>query len=309
MDPPNLLALMALEAVLRLGSVTRAADSLHLTQSAVSHRLHALQRELGVTLIERSGRGVRLTPRAEELARAAGVALAQLELAVQRAAPSRESRVLSISCSPSFAIRFLVARVSAFRAEHPQLDLRIAAADIPVDPGNGADASIHLSAAATPGLFCEKLVDEVVFPVASPRLLQRRSQLRPAELGKYALLHDEALANEPSRVGWATWLAKAGETGVDSTRGVRFSHAYLALEAALAGDGIALARRSLVADDLARGRLIAPCKGTVPSGLAYWFVSATDPANRPAIRALKSFLAQQLTAAKKSADKALRSNK
>jgi LysR family transcriptional regulator, glycine cleavage system transcriptional activator len=307
MDPPNLLALSALDAVARLGSVTRAAADLHVTQSAVSHRLRALERELGLTLLERHGRGVRLTPAALELANAARQAIEQLSQAIARIAPGAESRALSISCSPSFAIRFLVPRLAALKAQYPELDLRIAAADVPVDPARGADASVHLASGATPRLWSEKLIDEVVFPVASPHLLARGPALRsPSDLVRHTLLHDEALPDDPRRLGWRAWLAHAGVPERGELRGVRFSHAYLALEAALAGDGIALARRTLVAADLANGRLVAPFRLALPSGLAYWFVSARDPAQRPAIALLRGFLKQQLTAAQRSADRVRR---
>ena len=306
MNIPNLPALVALEAVARLGSVTRAAAALHLSQSAVSHRLHGLARDLGVSLVERAGRGVTLTREARELARAASVALEQLNQAIERVTPGGRSNVLSISCSPSFAIRFLVPRVAAFRTRHPELDLRIASADVPVDSIHGADAAIHLSSGPSARLFCEKLIDEVVFPVMSPRLLGSKARaLAPSDLLALPLLHDEALSDDPKRVGWSAWLKHAGlaQRTAAGPRGIRFSHAYLALEAALAGDGVALARRSLVADDLARGRLVAPFRSGVPSGLAYWFVSAYDPESRPAIARLREFLRKQLTAAERTADK------
>lgn len=303
MDAPNLLALIALEALARLGSVTRAAAELHLTQSAVSHRLHGLARELGVQLVERDGRGVVLTSDARELAQAASSALAQLNAAIARVSAAGRDHVLSVGCSPSFAIRFLVPRSATFRKKHPELDLRIAAADVPIDSVHGTDVAIHLSSGPTPKLFCEKLIDEVTFPVASPRLLGKKRTWTESDLRKLPLLHDEALSDDPKRVGWHTWLEHAGFMRAGASwpgpRGLRFSHAYLAIEAALAGDGVALVRRSLVADDLARGRLIAPFPLAVPSGLAYWFVSARDPKQRPAVSLLREFLSQQLKAAER----------
>ncbi|HEX4352759.1 MAG TPA: LysR substrate-binding domain-containing protein [Polyangiales bacterium] len=304
MDQPNLLALSALDAIARHGSVTAAAASLHVTQSAISHRLRALERELGLALSERVGRGLRLTPAALELAAAARQAIEQLSGAIARIAPGPNARALSISCSPSFAIRFLVPRFAAFGAEHPELDLRIAAADVPFDPAHGAETAV-VASGATPRAFSEKLIDEVVFPVASPQLLARAAALRtPHDLARHPLLHDEALADDPRRIGWKGWLARAGVANIDLSRGPRFSHAYLALEAALAGDGIALARRSLVADDLVRGRLVAPFRLAAPSGLSYWFVSARDPNEQAsaAVARLRTFLKQQLMAAAQSAD-------
>lgn len=308
MNVPNLQALVALEAVARLGSVTRAAAELHLTQSAVSHRLHGLSRELGVTLIERDGRGVALTADARELALAANAALIQLNAAIDRVSAARRDPVLSIGCSPSFAIRFLVPRLSAFRKQHAELDLRIAATDVPIDSVHATDVAIHLSSGPTPKLYCEKLIDEVVFPVASPRLrAQAKRAWSKADLLQHPLLHDEALSDDPKRVGWNTWLELAGFSAPGVTwagpRGLRFSHAYLAIEAALAGDGVALVRRSLVADELARGRLVAPFPLAVPSGLAYWFVCARDPKLRPSVLLLRAFLSQQLRAAETVANK------
>lgn len=307
MAAPSLSALEALEAIARAGSVTRAATSLHLTQSAISHRIKALEAETGLTLLERSGRGVRLTSAALRLARVAAEARRSIEetIASLKSQPLRE--VLSISCSPSFAIRVLVPRLAQFHAAHPDLDLRVAAHDIAVDALHaGADAGVRLAAEPAAQLYSEKLVDEVVFPVLSPRALERGPALsKPADLASYTLLHDEALIDDPRRVDWPTWFARAGETRIDSDRGIRFSHAYLAIQAALAGDGVALARRTLVAEDLASGRLVAPIGPILPSGLTYWFITATDPAKKLSLSVLRSYLRESMRRAAQIADRAM----
>ena len=305
---PSLAALEALEAVARLGSVTRAATSLHLTQSAISHRLHTLEQDTGLTLLERVGRGVRLTGPGLRLARAASEARKLLEETVTSLASQAAREVLSISCSPSFAIRFLVPRLARFHAAHPDLDLRVAAHDVAIDALHaGADAGVRLAAEPAPQLFCEELIDEVVFPVISPRALERGPALRSAaDLAKHTLLHDEALIDDPRRVDWPSWLSQAGEGRIHSDRGIRFSHAYLAIEAALAGDGVALARRTLVAEDLAHGRLVAPIGPVVPSGLTYWFITSMDPARRLALSVLRSYLRAGMQHAKALADRARR---
>ncbi len=303
---PSLAALAALEAVARLGSMTRAARALNLTQSAISHRLRALERETGLALIEHAGRGVRLTPAGRRLSQAATDARELLESTLASLAREPVREVLSISCSPSFAIRFLVPRLSSFRSAHPELDLRVAADDVAVDPARaGADVSVRLSAGPDPQLFSEKLIEELVFPVASPHLLARGPALRePRDLARHTLLHDDAFLANPRRIGWAAWLAHVGERRIESERGPRFSHAYLAIEAALAGDGVALVRRTLVADDLVRGRLVAPLAQSVPSGLDYWLISAIDPARKPALSVLRSFVRQSLQDAQRAADRA-----
>lgn len=308
MDLPSLESLAALETLARLGSVTRAAEALHLTQSAISHRLRALERETGLTLIEHVGRGVRLTSAGVRLAHAAREARRMLEETLTSLAREPVRAVLSISCSPSFAIRFLVPRLSVLRAAHPELDLRVAADQIAEDPVRaGADAAVRLRARPDPGFYCEKLIDELTFPVASPHLLEQRPVRTPSDLARHTLLHDEAFADVPERIGWREYLDKAGETHIDSSAGVRFSHAYLAIEAALAGDGVALARRTLVAEDLRRGRLIAPLPLHLPSGLSYYWLSTSDPARKPTLAVLRAFLAKNLREAQLAADRALRS--
>jgi LysR family glycine cleavage system transcriptional activator len=306
MAVPSLAALEALEAVARVGSVTRAATSLHLTQSAISHRLRALEEDTGLKLLERSGRGVRLTAAALRLARAASEARRMIEETVASLADQPAREVLSISCSPSFAIRVLVPRLAAFRAAYPDLDLRVAAHDVAIDPLQaGADAGVRLAADPAPQLFSEKLVDEVVFPVVSPRALEQGPALeKPADLARFTLLHDEALLDDPRRVDWPTWFARAGEHRVNTSGGIRFSHQYLAIEAALAGEGVALVRRTLVADDLANGRLVAPIGPVLPSGLTYWFTTPVDPAKKLSLSVLRTYLRASMRDAAATADRA-----
>jgi LysR family glycine cleavage system transcriptional activator len=306
MPVPSLAALEALEAIARSGSVTKAASALHLTQSAISHRLRALEADTGIVLLERSGRGVRLTSAGLRLARAAGEARRLLEDTVASLANQPAREVLSISCSPSFAIRVLVPRLALFHSAHPDLDLRVAAHDVAVDALHaGADAGVRLAAEPAAQLYSEKLIDEVVFPVISPRALASGPALeKPADLARYTLLHDEALIDDPRRVDWPTWFARAGEHRIDSDRGIRFSHAYLAIEAALAGDGVALARRTLVAEDLARGRLVAPVGPVVPSGLTYWFITSVEPSRKLSLSVLRTYLRDSLKTAATVADRA-----
>jgi len=307
MELPSLTALAALEAVARLGSVTAAARALHLTQSAISHRLRTLERETGLQLIEHVGRGVRLTPAGLRLSRATNEARQLLEDTLASLAREPARAVLSISCSPSFAIRFLVPRMAGFRADHPELDVRVAADDVAVDPvAAGADLSVRLTAGPESRLYSEKLVDEVVFPVASPHLLARVPLREVRDLARHTLLHDDAFAGNPSRVSWGNYLDEVGARGADRDAGPRFSHAYLALEAALAGDGVALARRTLAAEDLRRGRLVAPLRESVPSGLTYWWISAVDPSRKATLSVLRDYLRVSLLEAQRVADRARR---
>jgi LysR family glycine cleavage system transcriptional activator len=307
MELPSLAALATLEAIARLGSVTAAARALHLTQSAVSHRLRALERETGLQLVEHIGRGLRLTPAALRLSRAATEARQLLQDTLTSLAREPTRAVLSVSCSPSFAIRFLVPHMAAFRTAHPELDVRVAADDVAVDPVRaGTDLSVRLTAGPESRLYSEKLVDEIVFPVASPHLLARLPLREAGDLARHTLLHDDAFASHPSRVGWGDYLDKVGARKVDRDAGPRFSHAYLALESALAGDGVALSRRTLAAEDLRRGRLVAPLRESVSSGLTYWLSSAVDPSRKAALSLLRDYLRTSLLEAQRVADRARR---
>lgn len=307
MDLPSLSSLAALEAVARLGSVTRAASALHLTQSAVSHRLRALERETGLVLIEHVGRGVRLTPAALRLAHAASAARRLIEDTLTSLAREPQRAVLSIGCSPSFAIRFLVPRLSAFRTAHPELDLRVAADEVDRGPlHSGTDVAVRLLARPDPDRYSEKLIDELVFPIASPHLLAKTPLHTLRDLAKHTLLHDEAFAHLPERIGWSEFLRHVGDESVDTRRGMRFSHAYLAIEAALAGDGVALVRRTLVAADLRRGRLVAPLPLRMPSGLTYHWLSTAPPGEKPMHAVLKQYLVDSLREAQRTADRAFK---
>ena len=291
---PTLPGLEAFEAVARHRSFTRAAAELGVTPSAVSHRVAALEDALGLQLFSRAGRQVSLTAEGRALVGAASEAFALLRGAVgELRAPGTDA--LTVSCSPSFAIRWLVPRLDRLRLAHPDLDLRIAADDRLVDLAReGIDAAVRYGPGGYAGEVAERLTDEIVFPVCSPALAAGPTPLRhPTDLAGVTLLHDTALHDHPARAGWRAWLRAAGAKGVDPEAGPRFSHLALALEAALAGQGVALARATLVGDALATGRLIKPFDLDVPSGLAYWLVTRPGD-HRPAIDALRSWLRGEL---------------
>ncbi len=272
---PSLLGLEAFDAVARLGSFTRAARELHVTQSAVSHRLRALEAQVGCALFVRDGRGVELTAEGRALAASTREAFARLREGLDALERERHGGVLTISCSPSFAIRWLVPRLPGFAAAHPSIRVRLDADDRLATPGEaGIDACLRYGAGRYAGVRHTRLATEHIAPVCSPRLLERGPPLRrPSDLRHHVLLHDEVLRHHPGRVGWTRWLEAAGARGVDPEAGPRFSHAHMALEAAVAGQGVALGRTTLVARDLEEGRLVRPFALEVPSGLAYWLLT------------------------------------
>ncbi|HJL14709.1 MAG TPA: transcriptional regulator GcvA [Sandaracinaceae bacterium LLY-WYZ-13_1] len=287
---PSLPGLEAFEAVARLGSFTRAARALHVTQGAVSHRIRSLEEQLGCSLFVRRARGVALTDEGRALESSARAAFAHLREGVEAVGRAREGGAFTLSCSPSFAVRFLVPRLPAFRAAHPEVDLRIAADDRLVTPGrDGIDACLRYGAGGYPGVERTRLATERIGPVCAPHVA--RALRSPADLADRVLLHDEVLRDHPGRVGWRRWLEAAGVAdAVDPDRGPRLSHVHMALEAAVAGQGVALGRTTLVRADLEAGRLVRPFSLELASGLSYWLLTPRGVEPPPRVAAFREWL-------------------
>jgi LysR family transcriptional regulator, glycine cleavage system transcriptional activator len=303
MSLPSLTALRAFEAVARHGSFTRAAEELLVTQGAVSHQVRRLETELGVKLFEREHRSVSLTAAGVRLAGVATDAFARLEQAVDSLTRRSPDTVLTVSVPPSLATRWLVPRLERFRARAPELDVRISANSEPVDMAReGFDLCIrYASHVEGPGLAATLLIAEDVFPVCNPSLLRGRNALRePADLKKHTLLRVEPKLTHPDLPDWAKWLRVAKVRGIKPGHGPRFSHAGLALSAALAGQGVALGRTALVTDDLVAGRLVRPFPISFRSRVSYWLLTPSDEAAREKTQALREWLEEEVEATSRS---------
>lgn len=285
---PSLNALMAFEAAARHLSFTRAGRELHVTQSAVSHQVRALEEELGLPLFVRLPRALRLTPAGARAFAASRDALDRLARGLRRL-PGRGRRSLEISVLPSFAAAWLLPRLPRFRAAHPAVDLHLHTTQELADLHAGeADVAIRYGPGRHPGLLCHRLFAEVAFPVCTPGLA--RLMASPADLRDQVLLHDEVRG---AHGGWAQWLAAAGVRGVNARRGVRFGDARLLLQAAAAGQGVALARSLLVEGDLEAGRLVRPFPLAIPSRYHYALVMPAAAARRPEVRAFSAFVVEE----------------
>ncbi|HGG56629.1 MAG TPA: LysR family transcriptional regulator, partial [Nannocystis exedens] len=230
--------LTTFDAVARALSFTRAARRLHITQGAVSQRIRALEGDLGVQLFVRSTRAVRLTAAGEVLHRATRDALDRVEAGlVEMNALGKESQV-TVSCSPSFAIRWLVPHLGALRIAAPEVNLHIAADDRLIAPGPGSvDVCIRYGQGGYGGRV-RRICAEALRPVCNPLYLRHHPMRTPADLAGAMLLHDDVLADHPGHIGWQEWLSHAGVPSIDGSAGLRFSHSHLALDAAAAGQGI-----------------------------------------------------------------------
>jgi LysR family glycine cleavage system transcriptional activator len=293
MDPlPPLNALRTFEAAARQLSFTRAAQELHVTQTAVSHQMRLLEEHLGVRLFLRLPRRLVLTTEGRAYARELGRVFERIGDATLalRARPRRE--VLAVTALPSLAARWLVPRVGAFLDAHPRIDLRLSATERPVDfTRESVDIGIRWGYGRWAGLLSEKLMDDECFPVCSPALIPRRRRLALADLARLTLLHDD------SPDDWRRWLRATGAAGVDAERGHVFTDASLTLQLAVAGRGIALGRRVLVEGELAAGRLVRPFPQSIPSDPAYYLVSSPHTADLPRVRAFRAWLLDEVSGA------------
>ncbi|UEM06377.1 transcriptional regulator GcvA [Skermanella rosea] len=278
---PPLNAIRAFEAAARHLSFTRAAEELNVTQAAISHQIKGLEDVLGVPLFRRLNRALVLTEAGQGYLPPLREALDQIADATAKLKAADGGGSLTISTIASFAAKWLVPRLPHFQEQHPHLDVLLSTTPQMVDfTQQDVDAAIRFGRGGWEGVRAEKLLTEDIFPVCSPALLEGPKRLRtPEDLAGFTLLHDDFL------IGWTMWLQSAGVRGVDAARGPRFTDSALVLQAAVAGHGIALARRVLAADDLDAGRLVAPFGITLPTELAYYFVAPPRYFDRPKVAA------------------------
>ena len=296
----SLDALGAFREVARHRSFSRAARTLHVTPSAVSHRIAELEYQLGVELFVRTTRSVQLTSAARDLLSSVELGLRHIHEGLSRVRQTGVGSALTVSCSTSFAIRFLLPRLGEFRHEHPELEVHVAADDSIADPRrDDIDICIRYGGGSYAGLWVLRLGTEWVFPVCSPEYQRRQKLTTPADLARALLVHHDVLGDHPGRVDWDRWLARAGLDREQGRRGTHYSHAHMALSAALGGEGVALGRTSLVKDDLERGRLVVPFGPRVRSKLAYFLVSHGPPSGSASIFA--NWLKASMKAAAKRA--------
>lgn len=293
---PPLNALRAFEAAARHLSFARAAAELHVTPAAISHQVKSIEDWLGVRLFKRLNRAVRLTEAGQACLPLLREGFDRLAEAMARARAPRGGGAVTVSVAPSFGAKWLVPRLDRFRERHPDIDLRISASMQLVDfARDDVQAALRYGTGRYPGLHVEFLMRTEVFPVCSPKLLKGPTALRaPADLARHTLLHDETGLSDPSTPDWPMWLRAAGVTGVDAARGLRFSFASMALDAALAGRGVALAQSVLVADDIAAGRLVKPFALSFPVDFAYYFVCLPDAMQDTRVRALRDWVVDEI---------------
>ena len=243
---PPLNALKAFEAAARYESFTRAAEELCVTQGAVSHQVKALEEELALKLFNRERQRLVITEAGRAYLEVVRDALDRIAAGTERLLQRQSAGALTVSTSPNFAAKWLVHRLGRFAEAHPGIDLRVSAALHHVDfAREDVDLAIRHSDGQGSGLHVTRLCVEELAPVCSPKLLRGRNALRKlSDLARHTLLH----VND--RTEWAKWLDAAGARNIDPSRGPVLNQASMALDAAVDGQGVALARSALAAWDL-----------------------------------------------------------
>lgn len=283
---PSLNALRAFEAAARHESFTKAADELAVTQGAVSHQVKALEEELGLRLFARERQRLLITDAGRSYLEVVRDAFDRLAVGTNQLLQRQTTGVLTVTTSPNFAAKWLVHRLGRFAETHPEIDLRISASLQHVDfAREDIDLAIRHGDGSWPGLHVTQLCSEKLFPVCSPALIRGRGNLRsPTDLRRQTLLH----VND--RRDWAKWLDAASVKGIETEHGPIFNQASMAIDAAINGQGIALARTALAAWDLLAGRLVRPFEIDLNADYAYWIVCPKPTAELPKIVIFREWL-------------------
>jgi LysR family glycine cleavage system transcriptional activator len=255
---PPLNAVRAFEAAARLGSFKEAAIELGVTHGAVSQQVRLLEAWLSTpSLFRRSIRRVVLTPAGAALLAEVGPALDRIAAAVQQHRERRgdpPAAVLRVNALATFSLRWLLPRMNQFRAEHPDIEVRLTTSNDPLDAlPESFDVVIRGGPDTFHGFASRFLLSERRLPVCNPSLFAQLPLADVADLSRHTLLHVTSMPRL-----WRDWLTEAGQPALEPAASLTFDHFYLTIQAALDGLGVAMGPTALIADDLAAGRLVTP---------------------------------------------------
>ncbi len=285
---PSLNALKAFEAAARHESFSDAAEELFVTHAAISRHIRDLEEWLGTELFLRTGRGVTLTEPGRSFGGRLTALLDQIADATRDAAAAGNTRLLKVSVEPALASRWLVPRLGRFRTLHPDIELAIEA-DVKLVNFRAGEADIGMRYGRGPWEDVEavRLADAVSFPVCAPSLIEKETNLKPADLGRFTLLHEER------KQWWEDWLKAAGVTSGVDWRGPVFQ-SHLAIEAAEAGQGFALGDQILCMDSILEGWLVRPFAIDVRDYGTYWIVRAKGSRESAPARAFREWVMAEM---------------
>ncbi len=294
---PGLTAIRTFEAAARHRSFSRAAQELSVTPAAVSYLVRDLETQLNVQLFSRSGRGVGLTQAGEILRDSTATALDDIERAIERIRNLESLARINVTTTPSFAMKWLVPRLNRFLTRFPDIDVRIDMSRQVVDFSKGEmDLAIRFGTDRHPGLLVHRLLTDSLIPVCSPHFFKAARALRqPRDLLQVPLIQSDFQAHGEIWPTWQMWFELAGLPRIQPKPSLRFNQSVLAIQAALDGQGVALADASLVEFDLAAGRLVTPFDISIPTPakFAYWIVMPSQYVERPLVDAFRHWLLEE----------------
>ena len=307
---PPLNSLRTFETAARLGSFTKAARELNVTPAAVSHQIRGLEEYLGLTLFRRTTRRLVVTDKATAAAEMLREAFDRVGQSVELLRSSGKSGTLSISVTPAFATRWLVARLPRFQKRHPRIHLRIAASPLPVDfDQDDVDVAVRIGRGGTTGVVAVNLFHEWLAPVASPSFLRNHVLRRPSDINRVPMLHDNSMRRAGRPLAWQEWFSAAGATLAETRPGTHFDDGHLALQAAAAGGGVALGRLVYAVDDLAARRLRIVLRPVIEMDIVYHLLIPESRAHLPAVVAFRSWIEAEAADFRRTFEKLFRTTR
>ena len=289
---PPLTALRAFDAAARHMSFALAAAELHVTPAALSFQIKSLEEHLGAPLFRRLNRAVELTEAGRALASSALDGFQTLAAGWRAAQRLQDHQTLTVTAGPAFTAKWLAPRLFDFAQAHPEIELRFSASLRIMDFNrDSVDVAIRFGLGNDPGLYALPLAHEWVLPVMTPEMAQRYPT--PESLAQAVLIVDESINFLEPPIDWRAWF-RAMNVDVTPNVGPRFSQADHAIDAALAGVGVALGRRALVIKDLADGRLVAPYPIALPTGARFSFLCPAGTETRPQVAAFKTWILKEI---------------
>lgn len=289
---PPLTALRAFDAAARHMSFAKAADELNVTPAALSFQIKSLEEHLGAPLFRRLNRAVELTDAGRALAPDAQIGFETLTNGWRAAQRTQDHQSLTVTAGPAFTAKWLAPRLFDFAQEHPEIELRFSASLKRMDfMRDNIDVAIRFGYGPDPGLYSLPLATEWVTPVMLPDMAARFPT--PESLRDAVLIIDESIDFLDPPTDWAAWSRGVGMEPLVPA-GPRFSQADHAMDAALAGIGVALGRRALVIKDLAEGRLVAPYGKALQTGARFRFLCPEGAETRPQIAAFQEWMLREI---------------
>jgi DNA-binding transcriptional LysR family regulator len=280
----RLPALRAFEAVSRNMSVTQAAEELFVTPGAVSQQVRQLEEALGAPLLQRHHRRVSLTPEGVKLAHVLTHCFERIDRTLLEISGDGQAQRLSLRLMPTFAIRWLMPRLSDFFVNYPGVELDISTMNVKEEQLVTADCSIRLGNGQWDDVESDILFVDDLVPICSPALARQFES--PADLAKATLIHSAARTE-----GWQVWFDGHGIDGSACTRNMQVANAAMACQAAIDGLGVAITQREYVQGDLAVKTLVAPFPSYGRDGIAYYLVSPHHKTHWPTVRLFRQWLA------------------